>query len=134
MRVRENLLCGPLGFGAAPLGNMFRNIPDDEAAATVEAAWKQGTRHFDTAPFYGSGLSEIRLGKELSNIAATSISSAVKSDVSSSMKLRKSRGLSARRVISSSTGAPTRSCMTTPKKVPSSRSRANRLAGFAFAE
>jgi D-threo-aldose 1-dehydrogenase len=66
MRVRENLLCGPLGFGAAPLGNMFRNIPDDEAAATVEAAWKQGTRYFDTAPFYGSGLSEIRLGKELS--------------------------------------------------------------------
>jgi D-threo-aldose 1-dehydrogenase len=45
---------------------MFRNIPDQEAAATVEAAWDQGTRYFDTAPFYGAGLSEIRLGKELS--------------------------------------------------------------------
>jgi diketogulonate reductase-like aldo/keto reductase len=59
MRVRENLLSGPLGFGAAPLGNMFRNIPDDEAAATVEAAWKQGTRYFDTAPFYGSETSRL---------------------------------------------------------------------------
>jgi D-threo-aldose 1-dehydrogenase len=65
MRVRKALIKGPLGFGAAPLGNMFRNIPDGEASATVEAAWDQGTRYFDTAPFYGSGLSEIRLGKVL---------------------------------------------------------------------
>jgi D-threo-aldose 1-dehydrogenase len=65
MRVRKALLRGPLGFGAAPLGNMFRNIPDAEASATVEAAWDQGTRYFDTAPFYGAGLSEIRLGKVL---------------------------------------------------------------------
>jgi D-threo-aldose 1-dehydrogenase len=66
MGVREYLLNGPLGFGAAPLGNMFRNIPDAEAAATVEAAWEAGTRYFDTAPFYGGGLSEFRLGSELS--------------------------------------------------------------------
>jgi len=66
MGIREYLLGGPLGFGAAPLGNMFRNIPDSEAAATVEAAWSAGTRYFDTAPFYGAGLSEIRLGKQLS--------------------------------------------------------------------
>ena len=66
MRVRKALLKGPLGFGAAPLGNMFRNIPDAEASATVEAAWDQGTRYFDTAPFYGVGLSEIQLGKVLS--------------------------------------------------------------------
>ena len=59
------MLRGPLGFGA-PLGNMFRNIPDDEASVTVEAAWEQGTRYFDTAPFYGAGLSEIRLGEVLS--------------------------------------------------------------------
>lgn len=66
MSIREYLLNGPLGFGAAPLGNMFRNIPDAEADATVEAAWSAGTRYFDTAPFYGAGLSEIRLGKLLS--------------------------------------------------------------------
>ncbi|MFZ8477664.1 aldo/keto reductase, partial [Staphylococcus aureus] len=63
MKIKDALLSGPLGFGAAPLGNMFRNIPDSEAAATVDAAWEQGTRYFDTAPFYGAGLSEIRLGK-----------------------------------------------------------------------
>src|SRR4051794_21433662 len=45
---------------------MFRDIPDEEAEATVDAAWSQGTRYFDTAPFYGVGLSEIRLGKALS--------------------------------------------------------------------
>jgi D-threo-aldose 1-dehydrogenase len=44
---------------------MFRNIAEAEAAATVEAAWQQGIRFFDTAPFYGAGLSEIRLGKAL---------------------------------------------------------------------
>ena len=65
MKVRNTLLAGPLGFGAAPLGNMFRNIPDNEAEATVDAAWRMGTRYYDTAPFYGAGLSEIRLGKAL---------------------------------------------------------------------
>jgi D-threo-aldose 1-dehydrogenase len=65
MRIRDSLLAGPLGFGAAPLGNMFRNIPDDEAMVTVDAAWQAGTRYFDTAPFYGAGLSEMRLGKAL---------------------------------------------------------------------
>ncbi|MFI8296652.1 aldo/keto reductase [Streptomyces nigra] len=60
-----SLLPGRLGFGTAPLGNMFRAIPDDEAAATVDAAWDQGIRYFDTAPFYGAGLSEIRLGEAL---------------------------------------------------------------------
>lgn len=65
MSIREYLLNGPLGFGAAPLGNMFRNIPDEEAEATVDAAWHEGTRYYDTAPFYGAGLSEIRLGNAL---------------------------------------------------------------------
>ncbi|MEV6174199.1 aldo/keto reductase [Streptomyces sp. NPDC051954] len=61
----KSLLPGSLGFGTAPLGNMFRAIPDEEAAATVEAAWNAGIRYFDTAPFYGAGLSEIRLGEVL---------------------------------------------------------------------
>ena len=66
MRVTEALLAGPLGFGTAPLGNMYRDIPEDEALATVDAAWDAGTRLFDTAPFYGAGLAGIRLGKALS--------------------------------------------------------------------
>ncbi|WP_405551484.1 aldo/keto reductase [Streptomyces sp. NBC_01171] len=61
----KSLLPGSLGFGTAPLGNMFRAIPEEEAAATVAAAWDQGIRYFDTAPFYGAGLSEIRLGEAL---------------------------------------------------------------------
>ncbi|MFB9579165.1 aldo/keto reductase, partial [Streptomyces yanii] len=62
----KKILPGRLGFGTAPLGNMFRAIPDEEARATVEAAWDQGVRYFDTAPFYGAGLSEQRLGEVLS--------------------------------------------------------------------
>ncbi|MER5535467.1 aldo/keto reductase [Streptomyces mirabilis] len=60
-----SFLPGRLGFGTAPLGNMFRAIPDEEAAGTVDAAWDNGIRYFDTAPFYGAGLSEIRLGEAL---------------------------------------------------------------------
>ncbi|KOG59439.1 MULTISPECIES: aldo/keto reductase [Streptomyces] len=62
----KSLLPGRLGFGTAPLGNMFRAIPDEEARATVEAAWDQGIRYYDTAPFYGAGLAEERLGQVLS--------------------------------------------------------------------
>ncbi|WP_259416398.1 aldo/keto reductase [Bacillus toyonensis] len=62
----KDLLKGTLGFGTAPLGNMYRNIPEEEAIATVDAAWDNGVRYFDTAPLYGSGLAEIRLGEALS--------------------------------------------------------------------
>ncbi|MFD0048072.1 aldo/keto reductase [Actinomycetes bacterium NPDC127524] len=62
----KNILKGKLGFGSAPLGNMYRDIPDEEAIATVEAAWESDIRYFDTAPLYGSGLAEIRLGEALS--------------------------------------------------------------------
>ncbi|WP_444913189.1 aldo/keto reductase [Microbulbifer sp. PAAF003] len=62
----KNLFPSKLGFGTAPLGNMFREIPDEEAQATVEAAWDSGIRYFDNAPFYGAGLAEIRMGEALS--------------------------------------------------------------------
>lgn len=65
MSIRNTLAGHVLGFGTAPLGNMFRAIPEAEAQATVEAAWTQGVRYFDTAPFYGAGLAEIRLGEAL---------------------------------------------------------------------
>jgi D-threo-aldose 1-dehydrogenase len=54
-----------LSFGGAPIGNMFAEVSDDEARATVDAAWDGGIRTFDTAPFYGRGLSERRLGAAL---------------------------------------------------------------------
>ncbi|MGO4619542.1 aldo/keto reductase [Ensifer sp. 2TAB8] len=61
----KDILPGKLGFGAAPLGNMFREIPEQEALGTVEAAWNDGIRYFDNAPFYGAGLAEIRMGEAL---------------------------------------------------------------------
>jgi D-threo-aldose 1-dehydrogenase len=54
-----------LGFGGAPLGNYPRPLTEAEAEATVEAAWSAGQRFFDTAPLYGSGLSESRMGAVL---------------------------------------------------------------------
>ena len=50
-----------LGFGTAPLGNLYQSISDNDARATLDAAWEGGVRYFDTAPFYGLGLSETRL-------------------------------------------------------------------------
>ena len=61
----KDVLADRLGFGAAPLGNMFRDIPQDEALATVEAAWEDGIRYYDNAPFYGAGLAELRMGEAL---------------------------------------------------------------------
>jgi D-threo-aldose 1-dehydrogenase len=54
-----------LGFGSAPLGNLYRPHSNAEALATFESAWKAGIRYFDTAPLYGLGLSETRLGNFL---------------------------------------------------------------------
>ena len=68
MSLKDKII-GQLGFGTAPLGNMFRALDEDEAAATVAAAWDQGIRFFDTAPLYGAGLSETRLGQALAHHA-----------------------------------------------------------------
>lgn len=54
-----------LGFGAAAIGGLYEDVGEDEAAAAVDAAWDAGMRYFDTAPHYGLGLSERRLGEAL---------------------------------------------------------------------
>src|SRR6478609_5788946 len=51
-----------LGYGAANVGNLFRALTDDQAWAILDAAWDAGIRYYDTAPHYGLGLSERRLG------------------------------------------------------------------------
>ncbi|MEV4976251.1 aldo/keto reductase [Streptomyces scopuliridis] len=51
-----------LGFGAASIGNLYREVSDEDARAVLEEAWEGGIRSFDTAPHYGLGLSERRLG------------------------------------------------------------------------
>lgn len=50
-----------LGFGTAPLGNLYRAISDEDARRILDTAWETGCRYFDTAPLYGLGLSETRL-------------------------------------------------------------------------
>jgi D-threo-aldose 1-dehydrogenase len=54
-----------LSLGCAQLGNLYREVSDDDARATVQTAWELGLRYFDTAPHYGLGLSERRLGVAL---------------------------------------------------------------------
>jgi D-threo-aldose 1-dehydrogenase len=56
---------GRLGYGAANVGNLYRAMSDDDAHAALQAAWDAGMRYFDTAPHYGLGLSERRLGEFL---------------------------------------------------------------------
>ncbi|MCP3729457.1 aldo/keto reductase [Sphingomonas sp. MG17] len=61
---------GDLAFGAASIGNLYREVPDDQARTVVERAWDAGIRYFDTAPHYGFGLSEKRLGAALAELDA----------------------------------------------------------------
>jgi D-threo-aldose 1-dehydrogenase len=54
-----------LGFGGASIGELFVRVSEAEAYATIGAAWDAGVRYFDTAPWYGRGLSELRTGTGL---------------------------------------------------------------------
>src|SRR5438876_10989753 len=54
-----------LGFGGAPIGNLFTSVESDAAAALVRHAFDRGIRYFDTAPHYGNGLSERRISAGL---------------------------------------------------------------------
>lgn len=61
----RRLRLGDLGFGGAQIGNLYHATTPEDAAAAVEAAWGAGVRYYDTAPHYGLGLSERRLGRAL---------------------------------------------------------------------
>lgn len=56
---------GTVGLGGAALGNLYGAVSEPDAVETVTAAWERGVRLFDTAPLYGHGLSELRLGRAL---------------------------------------------------------------------
>src|SRR6185437_2703058 len=62
-----------LGFGAAGIGNLYTAVDDEAAEAAVAEAFRRGIRYFDTAPYYGYGLSEIRLGRTLSSMYADDV-------------------------------------------------------------
>ena len=62
---RSKVSLTAIGLGGAPMGNLFRLVAEGDARATVEAAWNAGLRYFDTAPLYGHGLGEQRIGAAL---------------------------------------------------------------------
>lgn len=64
---RSTVEVSELALGCAGIGNLFHPVTDEAAHATVDAAWDAGIRTFDTAPHYGLGLSERRLGAALRN-------------------------------------------------------------------
>lgn len=68
----------PLGFGGAPLGNLYRKVEEDTAQATLDAAWDAGIRYFDTAPQYGLGRSELRFAKAMARFGADALTLSTK--------------------------------------------------------
>ncbi|WP_306319908.1 MULTISPECIES: aldo/keto reductase [unclassified Streptomyces] len=62
---RTDVRVTTLGFGAAGIGNLYTPVRDDEAYVALDTAWDAGLRYFDTAPHYGLGLSERRVGEYL---------------------------------------------------------------------
>ena len=70
---RRSLSVPTLGFGAAAIGNLYAPVDDRTAHATLEEALRRGIRYFDTAPYYGYGLSENRLGSALAGACAQDV-------------------------------------------------------------
>ena len=64
-RAGKELNFTAMGFGSAPLGNYLRPLSEEDCDLTLSAAWDSGMRYFDTAPLYGLGLSEVRVGRLL---------------------------------------------------------------------
>jgi D-threo-aldose 1-dehydrogenase len=62
---RNELEVTAFSFGTAPIGNFLRAMPESESEAMFETAWDAGVRYYDTAPYYGHGLSELRTGQSL---------------------------------------------------------------------
>ena len=75
---RTDLRVTRLGFGAVPLGGLYKDVSDDEAGATIRRTLALGINYFDTAPIYGFGKSETRLGRELARVNRDSIVVATK--------------------------------------------------------
>ena len=62
---RTSLSVTRFGLGTAPLAGLYEAVPEEQALAVISRAWDAGIRHFDTAPLYGFGLGEMRVGKAL---------------------------------------------------------------------
>ena len=64
--LRTGIELSTLGFGGAPLGELFDPVSESQAQETLGAAWDAGIRYYDTSPHYGAGLAEQRFGRLLS--------------------------------------------------------------------
>ena len=62
---RSDVMLPQFGFGGAPIGELFTRVSESDAQATLDAAWDAGVRYYDTAPWYGRGQSEHRIGRNL---------------------------------------------------------------------
>jgi D-threo-aldose 1-dehydrogenase len=71
---RTGLVVTELGVGTAPLGNLYRQVTSDDAGATMRAALSAGFRYVDTAPYYGFGLSERRVGDAVRGVSDVVVS------------------------------------------------------------
>ena len=65
-RTKQPVELTKMGFGGAPLGNLYQKVDEEDAIATLIKAYELGIRYFDTAPQYGLGISEQRFGKAIS--------------------------------------------------------------------
>lgn len=72
-RTRQPVPLTAMGFGGAPLGNLYKKITDADAQATLDTAYSLGIRYFDTAPQYGLGRSESRTGEALERFGRHSV-------------------------------------------------------------
>ncbi|MEM8702916.1 MAG: aldo/keto reductase [Pseudomonadota bacterium] len=72
-RTQRPLPLTKMGFGGAPLGNLYREVTEDNAQAALQAAFDAGIRYFDTAPQYGLGISEQRFGKALARFGRDNV-------------------------------------------------------------
>src|SRR5215207_6005220 len=66
-----------IGFGTAPVAGLYRAVDEESGQAVLQAAWDAGIRYFDTAPHYGAGLAEERVGRFLKGKSGYTISTKV---------------------------------------------------------
>ncbi|MFI7700419.1 aldo/keto reductase [Nonomuraea sp. NPDC049480] len=75
---RSGVSVSRIGLGTAPLAGLYTPVGEEQAAATLEAAWEGGVRYFDTAPRYGAGLGERRLGRFLAGVDRSQVTVSTK--------------------------------------------------------
>ena len=66
--LKSNINISSIGFGGAPIGDLFENLDDSLCQEILKESYKKGLNFYDTSPYYGSGLSEVRIGNFLKSI------------------------------------------------------------------